>query len=336
LKEVNILDNVKKFSDKVRAKVQGLIQKTKSRVPDRLQGLATKYILPYSSILLVAAFVMIANYVEAADTYGYSPEEEIMNLAPAEVAKIVSIVAPYTPDFEEDAVHVALAMKDQDFLSKPVITETSKTDQREEQNRKTNISYTVENGDTLSGIGWRYGLKISTIKSVNGLTSENLRPGQSLKLPPQDIAASVLAAANTKKVAGASSQTISPFKGKFGRPTSGWNVSQWFGRTSFNPSHTGIDLTSRSGTNILASASGKVIAVRRGWGSGYGNHIIISHGDGFTTLYGHMSAFSVSEGQWVNQGQKIGAMGSTGWSTGTHLHFEIRKNNAAKNPMDYL
>lgn len=126
------------------------------------------------------------------------------------------------------------------------------------------------------------------------------------------------------------------FSGTFRSPTSGWHVSQVFGRTSYESWHTGIDLDSRSGTTLYAAASGKVIRTNRGWGGGYGNHIIIDHGDGFQTLYGHMASFSVSSGQWVNQGQVLGIMGSTGWSTGVHVHFEIRKNGSAVNPMNYL
>ncbi len=89
--------------------------------------------------------------------------------------------------------------------------------------------------------------------------------------------------------------------------------------------HNGVDLASSYGTPILAAASGQVIIARTGgWNGGYGNYIVISHNNGMQTLYGHLSAVKVTLGQQVTKGQVIGAMGSTGESTGTHLHFEVR------------
>ncbi len=100
--------------------------------------------------------------------------------------------------------------------------------------------------------------------------------------------------------------------------------------------HTGTDIAGCGyGSNIYASAAGQVVKVK--WGNtGYGYHVIINHGDGIQTLYAHMSNIYVKQGQYVNQGDIIGAMGSTGNSTGTHLHFEIRINGQYANPMDYV
>ena len=100
--------------------------------------------------------------------------------------------------------------------------------------------------------------------------------------------------------------------------------------------HTGMDITGTGyGSNIYASAAGQVVKVK--WGnSGYGYHVIINHGDGIQTLYAHLSNIYVKQGQYVNQGDIIGAMGSTGNSTGTHLHFEIRINGQCVNPANYI
>ncbi len=73
-----------------------------------------------------------------------------------------------------------------------------------------------------------------------------------------------------------------------------------------------------------------------GWGGGYGNHVIVDHGNGYQTLYGHLSSLDVSQGQYVSKGQRLGTMGSTGWSTGPHLHFEIRYGGSYLNPLNYL
>ena len=98
--------------------------------------------------------------------------------------------------------------------------------------------------------------------------------------------------------------------------------------------HTGIDIANSSGTNIAASQNGKVISA--GYKGTYGNLVVIKHGNGMETAYAHLSRISVSVGDVVTQGQSIGKMGSTGGSTGSHLHFEIRKNGTAVNPMNYL
>ena len=100
--------------------------------------------------------------------------------------------------------------------------------------------------------------------------------------------------------------------------------------------HKGIDISNKSTPPILAADAGKVVIA--GWpdGIGYGNRVLIDHGNGFATLYAHLAKIYVEAGQTVNRGDQIGQMGSTGRSTGTHLHFEIRKNGAAVNPLGYL
>lgn len=111
-------------------------------------------------------------------------------------------------------------------------------------------------------------------------------------------------------------------------------ISSYFGNR-YHPvlkkykGHTGVDIPAPSGTSILAAAKGTVIIA--GWQTGFGNTVIIDHGGGIATLYGHASKVLVRKGQSVNTGDLIAKVGSTGWSTGPHLHFEIRKNG---NPID--
>lgn len=98
--------------------------------------------------------------------------------------------------------------------------------------------------------------------------------------------------------------------------------------------HTGYDIPAPYGSAIVAAESGTVIY--SGWMSGYGNTIMISHGGGLVTLYGHNSSLVVSKGQTVSRGQTVAKCGSTGWSTGNHCHFEVRVNGGAVSPASYL
>jgi LysM repeat protein len=119
--------------------------------------------------------------------------------------------------------------------------------------------------------------------------------------------------------------------GKFLWPAFGQQISQYFSWY-----HPGIDISNLSGGPVRAADGGKVIV--SGWpdAQGYGRRIIIDHGNGYTTLYAHLSSVQVSVGQYVSRGQTIGMMGSTGRSTGVHLHLEIRKNGTALNPLSLL
>lgn len=121
--------------------------------------------------------------------------------------------------------------------------------------------------------------------------------------------------------------------GVFGRPIGGGYVSSSFGYRS-RGYHTGIDWAVSYGTPIYAADGGTVTS--SGWGGGYGYMIKISHGNGYETLYAHCSKLAVKSGQKVAKGQVIAYVGSTGNSTGPHLHFEIRKNGQYLNPANYV
>ncbi len=121
-------------------------------------------------------------------------------------------------------------------------------------------------------------------------------------------------------------------------PVHGWKTSDFGSR--YDPYyhvwqlHAGTDIAAAGGTPIYAAASGRVI--QAGWAGGYGNYTCVSHGSGFSTCYGHQSKILVGTGEYVRRGELIGRVGTTGASTGYHLHFETRLHGVPKNPLNYL
>ncbi len=141
----------------------------------------------------------------------------------------------------------------------------------------------------------------------------------------------------------ANSQNTEYYGGSFGWPTPGYKrITSPYGPRTYTLNgkkvssyHRGIDIGAPSGAKIAASNGGTVVTSAYNAG-GYGNYVILDHGGGKMTVYGHMSKRMVSVGQSVTKGQQIGKVGSTGRSTGPHLHFEIRVNGTAVNPINYL
>jgi murein DD-endopeptidase MepM/ murein hydrolase activator NlpD len=118
------------------------------------------------------------------------------------------------------------------------------------------------------------------------------------------------------------------------RPVTGTITSRFGLRSRDN--HKGLDIGASYGTSIYAAASGTVYVSAYGYNGGYGNYIILTHENGVQTLYGHCSSLCVEAGEYVTQGQEIAKVGSTGNSTGNHLHFEIRVNGVAQDPQNYV
>ena len=125
-----------------------------------------------------------------------------------------------------------------------------------------------------------------------------------------------------------------------------YTISSYFGLrndpfgSGATTGHGGLDIigpTSASGGPACAAGNGTVAYVcTNGWGGGYGNHVVISHGNGYSTLYAHLARATVSVGQQVTVGQQVGVIGKTGQVTGPHLHFEVRINNNRVNPLNYV
>jgi len=200
----------------------------------------------------------------------------------------------------------------------------------------TGVSHKVSKGETVYSIAKKYDASPQAIVDfpyntfVNDETFE-LAIGQIIIVPdgvkPEERGAAPSKPRIRQLTPDAGTVVAS---GSFVWPASG-HISQ-----GFSWYHKGIDIANKSAPNILAADAGTIEVA--GWpdGYGYGNRVVINHGNGYKTLYAHLSRIYVVSGQRVNRGDAIGQMGSTGRSTGTHLHFEIIKNGAHINPLSLL
>ena len=179
----------------------------------------------------------------------------------------------------------------------------------------------------------------STLQDIKKMEQEYLADQAAIQKEMQQIQADIDAI--YAAAAGSGSQVDYSTTG-FIYPIKGYTyISSYYGwRFNNTDYHTGVDFPAPANTPIRASASDTVIYVRTGAGYGrnwgYGNYLIVDHGGGFSTLYAHCTSIPVSVGDTVTKGQTIAYVGTTGWSTGYHLHFEIRRNGAHTNPLNYL
>ncbi len=184
------------------------------------------------------------------------------------------------------------------------------------------IKHTVKSGDTLQSIAKFYKGDIDEILQYNNIElGEKLVVGDTIIIPDGE-----LGTVSISKPKSSSGSGTPVYSGYYMRPITGGVKTQGV------HGHNGVDLASSYGSNILAAADGVVLIARSGWNGGYGTYVVIKHGNGTQTLYGHLSGLNVSAGQTVRQGQVIGFMGNSGsvrGKTGVHLHFEVR---GARNP----
>ncbi|MBI4437367.1 M23 family metallopeptidase [Candidatus Uhrbacteria bacterium] len=194
------------------------------------------------------------------------------------------------------------------------------------------VLYTVRSGDTLSSIARNFSVDAKTVMAQNGLASaDRLAIGDKLLLPGGEPPTPVSAARRSTSLselftAPSSSAVVS---GGWTWPTNWRVITQYY-----TWRHTGIDIDGDYSTFSYASRGGVVIY--SGWRSGYGLTVEVDHGDGYVTRYAHHSKNFVSVGQVVEAGQALAQTGSTGRSTGTHLHFEVIRNGRFQNPFDYV
>ncbi len=185
--------------------------------------------------------------------------------------------------------------------------------------------YTVQKNDTLETISTKFEITMEKLLDVNDLATSTLTEGEQLFIPGAKLSTNEL-----KKALG--ELFVSPL-------TVSWRLTSKFGNrpdpfTGVKSYHTGIDMAAPLKTAVKASADGKVSVCS--YSPVYGNYVIITHDNGYQTLYAHLYAATVKKGQVVTQGTKIGLLGNTGYSTGPHLHFSVYKNGKLINPFEVL
>lgn len=177
------------------------------------------------------------------------------------------------------------------------------------------LQYTVKKGDTITSIAKKYKGDADEILAYNNFVSNaDLRIGKTLIIPNGELDMPAVTYSGGVVRGGGPS-----YAGYYLRPISGGRKSQ--GLHGYN----GVDLATSCGAPVVASASGNILVARPyGWNGGYGEYVVISHNNGTQTLYAHLGSIIVGSGWSVVQGQVIGYVGSTGLSTGCHVHFEVR------------
>lgn len=204
----------------------------------------------------------------------------------------------------------------------------------------TGILHTVKSGETISKIARTYDADQERVISFNKLQAggADIRIGETLVIPggrrPQPTVVyrpPTVSPTQVSEVAAPPPSANVPAGSAYIWPTSVRRITQYYGWR-----HTGVDIAGPVGTPLYAARSGSVIKSQCGWNGGYGCYIILDHGGGVQTLYAHASQLYVSVGESVSQGQTIAAMGSTGRSTGPHIHFEVRVGGARQNPLQYV
>lgn len=202
------------------------------------------------------------------------------------------------------------------------------------------VVHTVKSGDTVSKIARTYDAEADAVIKFNKLQNDgsDIVVGEELIIPNGTMPQAVVTYTPTTRrytsfseVTAPPPSVAAPAGSGYLWPTSIRKITQYYGWR-----HTGLDIAGPVGTPLYASRAGTVIKSQCGWNGGYGCYVIIDHGGGVQTLYGHASQLYVSVGQGVAQGQTIAAMGSTGRSTGPHIHFEVRVNGARLNPLQYI
>jgi murein DD-endopeptidase MepM/ murein hydrolase activator NlpD len=271
--------------------------------------------------------------------------------------------------FQDDSSFIGVSPGEDDMALAGLVTGVPEPSEYSRPQMLFNTSYTVRQGDTIGQIAMKFGLSQDTILSINSIRNARLlQIGQQLRIPNQDgilykvkkgdslgkiaenyqVEVSALQAVNelfSEKVNEDSTVFIPGAKlnlmdlqeingDLFNWPVRGYITSRYGYRASpfggARQFHTGIDIGAAMGTPIRAAMAGRVSGV--GYNDTSGNYIVITHHSGYRSLYAHLSVVRIKAGAYVRTGDRIGDVGSTGLSTGPHLHFTVYKDGVTINP----
>ncbi|PIP51661.1 hypothetical protein COZ61_02475 [Candidatus Berkelbacteria bacterium CG_4_8_14_3_um_filter_33_6] len=308
------------------------------------------------TVLILSLIVLLFNFSKNS---ALAQDKTLLEVGNSNSVALISDIQNYTSFIEEnpDELVDLLEEKDISYIEKPSIDNTIESPYK----------YTVSKGETLSQIAEKFNLHVATILEANELSpseSENISPGITLTIPPYDTnesiawldevnrlkeekerlarieeekrkrEAGIARQKNLAKLKTSSKQTASSNynisatnTGGFIVPINHNGISRGIGR-----GHTGIDYRANVGTPVVASKGGQVVEITNGWSGGWGISVVLNNGNGITTRYAHLSKTSVGIGQTVSQSSLIGYSGNTGFSTGPHLHFEMRSNGSVVYP----
>ncbi len=185
------------------------------------------------------------------------------------------------------------------------------------------LLYKAVRGDSLQRIASRYSISVTALLDANDLSSSDIAVGQRVFVPGASLSSMDL-----RKALG--ELFVTPVMGRLTSPY-GYRSDPFTGVRTF---HTGIDIAAPTGTAVKATLDGKIATT--GFSSVYGNYVIVTHGEGYQSLYAHLSSVSVKRGQRVTQSAVIGRVGNTGYSTGSHLHFSVYKHGKMIDPKSVL
>lgn len=300
--------------------------------------------------ITIFILVFIVLFFNLSKAHALADEKALLEVGDEKSVRVIENLNQYTPFLNEDTEGLTnvLAGESGEYITKPQISETVESP----------YIYTVREKETLTQIAAKFNLHVATIIEANDLKTEDiekLRPGTVLTIPPYDTSTSLAwldeinrvkaeeeakarAEAEKKKrqqaklaLQSGKQTAASGYSGAAGSnfivPIISKGITRGIGR-----GHTGIDYRADVGTKVVASQTGRVIEITSGWAGGWGNSVVLDHGNGITTRYAHLSRIAVSIGQTIGQSDTVGSSGSTGFSTGPHLHFEARRNGSVIYP----
>lgn len=317
-------------------------KRARTNETEPLERVANLRVLAGSVAMFVFGFTFVSSgfpipYVEPAESVGAA---DLADATGAESSDVVGAMTEELPPPDDGLFYVAYRVVKGDTVSEIAARYGVSTDSVVTFNDITNartlsigrylriptlngIIYAAKAGDTATALATSYGISSERIKDLNGIGDDPIEAGKSLFLPDARL----------------SSWTLREISGDlFTWPLRGW-ITSWYGWrddpfSGARSFHTGIDIGARRGASVRAAMEGTVSAT--GYSTVSGNYVVIRHHSGYTSLYAHLDRIDVKPGKYVTPSTVIGAVGSTGYSTGPHLHFTVSKHGRTLNPMTVL